>query len=588
MATKSSKKTNQSRSYTNTSGNKIVVTKTGDKYTDGVRTGTVVPEGYRGVQGKSSGSSRMVRVGSKADSNYNADGLYSGKGAETSKYSALNNKPYTPKPISGTTSGGMTEGGASPMGPSTPAYHPRYTSAPTTIQDNSAETYESVQKRLMRDAQKQVNSLHNYEKSLLEEQRVVNEQNSRSTASVNTLTGLAGSTEANVTTKRAVAENAKANEKIRSATEVQVQDVLANVRKDAMDMYKYERSETRLDSAEARLDSAENRQAEADRRTKAITNVTTLAQSGATADGYSKTDPEGYQYLAQSVGGEDVLKAMFTLNRSKETILDKKIEGGKYVIAFENPLDGKIRIETLDLGLPPQYTNTIDAGDRILAIPENWSGDPSELVTINKGLTPSQASNSGNDELGGYTDDQNKVITRVDDKVSKNETYKKTSNMRAFADNVSASLALGTGTGDLSAINQFQKVIDEGAVTRDQDVKLIQNSQSLINKLRTYEKKLTKGEQLSPELRSEMNAAVQSIYQAQIKALAKDPFIKSKESELRRYDIDPTDTIIGELGAFSVQGEIRQIKSPDGAIMDASDLTPEELQEAYADGYTDA
>lgn len=61
---------------------------------------------------------------------------------------------------------------------------------------------------------------------------------------------------------------------------------------------------------------------------------------------------------------------MFTLYRSNETFLDKKIEGGKYVTALETALDGKIRIETVDLVLPPRYTETIDADDRILAIPE--------------------------------------------------------------------------------------------------------------------------------------------------------------------------------------------------------------------------
>ena len=161
------------------------------------------------------------------------------------------------------------------------------------------------------------------------------------------------------------------------------------------------------------------------------------------------------------------------------------------------------------------------------------------------------APESSNSYYGGYDEDQNKKISSIDSAISKNGTYVKTSNMRGYADSVLASLSQGTGTGDLAAINQFQKVIDEGAVTRDQDVKLIQDSQSLSNKLQTYAKKLAKGEQLSPELRSQMKTTVESIYGKQIEALAKDPFINAKKSELNRYNIDPNDTIIGELGAYT-------------------------------------
>jgi len=155
---------------------------------------------------------------------------------------------------------------------------------------------------------------------------------------------------------------------------------------------------------------------------------------------------------------------------------------------------------------------------------------------------------------GLYTTKQLTALTRLNENISKSETYKKTNNMRGYVDNVSASLSQASGAGDLAAINQFQKVIDEGAVTRDQDVKLIQSSQSLANRLQTYGAKLAKGEQLSPALRTEMRTAVQKLYDAQVKALAKDPYVQSKTREATLYGLDPIDTIIGELGAFS--GEV--------------------------------
>lgn len=155
-----------------------------------------------------------------------------------------------------------------------------------------------------------------------------------------------------------------------------------------------------------------------------------------------------------------------------------------------------------------------------------------------------------------YTPKQLSIISKINQDVSKNATYTKTSNMRSFADNVSASLGLGTGAGDLAAINQFQKVIDEGAVTRDQDVKLIQSSQSLLNKLTTKVKGLTTGEQLSSDIRQEMLQAVNALYEAQLKALSKDPYIKAKNTEATLYGLSAMDTILGELQTITGTVEV--------------------------------
>jgi hypothetical protein len=155
-----------------------------------------------------------------------------------------------------------------------------------------------------------------------------------------------------------------------------------------------------------------------------------------------------------------------------------------------------------------------------------------------------------------YTAKQLTAISKINQDVSKNATYLKTSNMRAFADNVSASLGLGTGAGDLAAINQFQKVVDEGAVTRDQDVKLIQSSQSLLNKLSTKVKGLATGEQLSSDIRQEMLQAVNALYDAQLKALGKDPYIMAKNKEAELYGLSAIDTILGEVQTITGTAEI--------------------------------
>lgn len=156
------------------------------------------------------------------------------------------------------------------------------------------------------------------------------------------------------------------------------------------------------------------------------------------------------------------------------------------------------------------------------------------------------------EETGKYTPKQNAFISSLNNAVSKNATYSKTMNMRTFADNVTASLAAGNGVSDIAAINQFQKVIDEGAVTRDQDVKLIQGAQSLADALKLRIKKLQKGDQLSPEQRTQMRTLVESLYESQLKALKKDPYIKSKTIEAGNNGVEIIDTILGELESFGI------------------------------------
>lgn len=87
-------------------------------------------------------------------------------------------------------------------------------------------------------------------------------------------------------------------------------------------------------------------------------------------------------------------------------------------------------------------------------------------------------------------------------------------NARVQASKVGASLALGTGTGHIAAINALQKMIDEGAVVRDQDVALIQSAQSLAGRLGAQMETLKSGKILSPELQEELKGVANSLESA--------------------------------------------------------------------------
>ena len=256
-----------------------------------------------------------------------------------------------------------------------------------------AQTTEQVQRDMLKGAQGEINAINQYASSLLAEQKTINEKNDRSTSSVSSLAGLAGSTEANNAQQTTTAVGQKANKKILQEAEMKVSGIMSRISAAAIAESRAQREEARL----TETDRIANRTA---RQAEAVTNLTNLAASGVTYEGLKASDPKGFEYLAKQFGGDDALKGAFTLNIPQDQILDKKLEGGKYVVVRQNPITQKITVETLDTGLPVGYSKTIDAGNRILAVPDNWDGDPSKLVTINKGLTPAQSAAGGGSGTG--------------------------------------------------------------------------------------------------------------------------------------------------------------------------------------------
>lgn len=476
--------------YTTTGGEKVTNYSDSSKTRNGL--GTATP------QSNASGSLKDLSIGLAQQNGALAPTEGSGSIKDLS-IGLAKGKPITQEDITRAQSGGASLASlTAPASTSTQSGSPTgATSSPTSNQTGvggdgyysryskdeepvvETPNYDDIQKKLAKDSQKEINALYKYQKSLLDEQLGINKQEERATASVSTLTGLAGSSEANVQQQKTTEAGQKANQKIMDAVNVQVQSLLAKVRTDAMQQYQYERTQ-------ASQDAVTNATLTEKARKTASENLAALAGSGVTNDGYKQADPEGYAYLAKQMGGEDMVKAMFTLNRPQETILDKKIEGGKYIISFQNPLDGKIRIETVDLGLPPQYTKTIDAGDRILAIPDGWTGDPSELITVNKGLTPSASSK---ESTGGSIYDMldfrtaNAVISQAD-KFTSSDVVKQFNNIQDARNNIAGIDSNTQNPADHQAIiYYFAKALDPDSVVREGEYETIKKySQNIFGK----------------------------------------------------------------------------------------------------------
>lgn len=264
------------------------------------------------------------------------------------------------------------------------------------------ETEEQIQARKLKENQSRIDSINNYYQELVYGQQRVNEQSDREANAQAVLSGLQGSTEAGGMMRESQQRGQREIGKIQAEKTMQIQQLYADIQRDAYTAYRDQLSDARQSAGDvlAMRDAREQ---------KASSQAQLLAQSGIDMEKLAQQDPKTYQYLEQSVGGPEILKALFTLNRPKESIIDKKIEGGKYIIAYQKP-DGSVRIESVDLGLPNGYNKTIDAGDRIIAVPDNWDGDTSKLVTINKGIAPKAGGTTPSGTGGAYGSDLEAVI----------------------------------------------------------------------------------------------------------------------------------------------------------------------------------
>lgn len=148
---------------------------------------------------------------------------------------------------------------------------------------------------------------------------------------------------------------------------------------------------------------------------------------------------------------------------------------------------------------------------------------------------------------GDYNTKQLSKVSQINARVSANPTYKRFESLRGFIDNVNSSLSQQNGIADIAAINQYQKVIDEGAVTRDQDVALLRSANSLRGKLTAQINKLSKGEQLTEEQRNEMKNVMAEIYKASQAAVKDSAFVKSQLKEAELNSVAPEDTILADI-----------------------------------------
>jgi hypothetical protein len=199
---------------------------------------------------------------------------------------------------------------------------------------------------------------------------------------VSVLSGLTGSTEAARTRGTVLDANDKEQQALTNKKAQDLAKIYMQISSDAETEARHQMEDATKSAEEvvARRSAAQSKAAE---------QVKGLAAGGLVDFESFKNSPQNakvYQYALDSVGGsEDALRAMFLLNRPKDQLVGTPQRiGNKYVQAYQNPITGAVKYESLELpfDLPNTYSKFEKLGDNLVAVPDNWDGDVSKLRTV--------------------------------------------------------------------------------------------------------------------------------------------------------------------------------------------------------------
>lgn len=211
--------------------------------------------------------------------------------------------------------------------------------------------------------------------------------------STNVLSGLMGSTEAVRTTNEVSGANDKAIQAVNNQRAAALQGIYSKI----SDQAATEAEQQKQDATKSAEDILARRK---DVATQAISSITDMAKTGMVNFDSFKNSPQNaqvYQHALDSVGGsEDALRAIFAINRPQDQLVGSPQRVGDHFIqgySSVDPATGKttVRYDTIAIpgGLPASYSTFQKMGDNLVAIPDGWNGDTSQLKTI--AGTPSQS-----------------------------------------------------------------------------------------------------------------------------------------------------------------------------------------------------
>lgn len=249
------------------------------------------------------------------------------------------------------------------------------------------ESREQIQERLRQGAQGVIDSLNKKYDSDVAEKRALGQERVNIDNATSIMSGLQGGTEARASRTKVLEANDKEIEAVNTERALALTKVYADISSQA-------ETEAREQLADATRNADQIIARRKEAQGKAIENIKAMASAGLIdydklATSTDPRDQKNFQFALDAAGGEEGLRAVFMLNRPKDTIIGSPIRvGNKYIQQYQDPLTGKTKFEQMELpmDLPTEYNNFQVMGDNLVAIPDGWDGDTAKLKTVGSTL----------------------------------------------------------------------------------------------------------------------------------------------------------------------------------------------------------
>lgn len=450
------------------------------------------------------------------------------------------------------------------------------------------ETPEQIAERMRQGSQGLIDSINKDAADALAAAKVTGNERLAQDNAISVLSGLTGSTEAARTRGATLDKNDKEAQAINNQKLLKLQEIYSGISKDA-------EAEALRQKEDATANAKDIIARRGEVQAKAVNDLKLMAQGGLVDFESFKNSPQNagvYQHALDAVGGsEQALRGLFAVNRPQDQLVGTPTRVGDHFIqAYHNPITGKVSYDTIQVpgGLPTEYKNFQKIGDNIVAIPDGWDGDISKLKTIYGG---SSDGGQPGDNPQLYAGLSAKTATAVRQQVNNFKTEPVVQNFAVVQEGRNFAGLLSNKTtnpaDDQGLIYALAKALDPGSVVREGEYATAQKySQSWIN---AYGKGVTQALAgtgfLSEQARKNIKDTIEAKYKASLQSYThlEDQYHSGINNLTGRQDgakfLRDYQTDSNAPSADS------KVLTKDGQSFDASQLSPEEYQQAISDGY---
>ena len=465
---------------------------------------------------------------------------------------------------------------------------------------------EEIYAEKTRQAQSRIDALNKYYESVLLDTARENEARSAEQNALSVMAGLAGSSEASQYRMRTENINTQANAKVQAQKNLELQNIYKEIQADAYKQFQDERTNAR----QSALDVVARNDAQ---RTRALENISVLAANPQfDLDKIKQSDPRTYDYYVRMAGGEAELKARIFAGRPQNKLIgNPQIFGNMMMQTIQKP-DGTIFNEAIPLpaGIDATKVQSIQKDDTgIYMIMTDGSykriagSGKATIADVGTGYVKGQ-----NPTIDSFAEQINLGKMKMSDVPAKykagvavalnamnNGKITPIVNNLVEAKKIVQELLTHPGramaTGGSSVLvnpfslqaNDFRAKVDRlnsllflnavpqmkgmGQLTEREGAKLEQSS-SVTKAFNVPESKY----------KDELDRLMVSLGES-LDALGADPATQNMSG------MDMTGSVFDQNQQYNTEGVSQILISPDGQPMDASALTPQELQEAINSGY---